>query len=129
MSYAAWVSRLLAGLVVAGALAALVGCSTTSDSSDSGTYPYEAAGGPGAACSRPDDCAPPTLCAWPIDGGCNAQGHCVTDDYHCLDDGGVTVCGCDGFPVTLNCIYGAGHAPQPVPTTLAACVFPDASSD
>jgi hypothetical protein len=83
----------------------------------------EAGGAPGSPCVRNDDCAAPSLCAWPVDGGCNAQGHCVAEDPRCMTTGPV-VCACDGTPVGLACIYGAGNAPAPLPSPMSTSCLP-----
>jgi hypothetical protein len=99
---------------------AVFGCSTSSGTS----APVEAGAGIGSPCDTPDDCPPPTLCAWPVDGGCAAQGLCVKEDLTCVDQGATVLCACDDSPVTLSCIYGAGHAPQPLPSPARMCMGP-----
>jgi hypothetical protein len=82
------------------------------------------AGGPGGPCTVSDDCSPEDLCGYPIEAGCDAQGICVPQDLTCMNDGPV-VCGCNGGPVGLACLWGPGYAPSPVVSDTPACM-PDA---
>ena len=108
------------------ALALAVGACSTSHGA--GASPLEAGAGVGSPCSNANDCPPPTLCAWPVDGGCDAQGICVKEDLTCTHDG-PSVCACDDSPVLLSCLYGAGRSPLPLPSPARACVGPDAGGD
>ena len=108
----------------------VLGCACSPPSSQ--PTGVEAGGGAGSACSTSDDCVG-TLCAWPIDGGCNARGTCVTEDLTCTIDGPL-LCACDGNPVKLGCIYGQGNAPAPLPTMQTyspanGCLPPDDAGD
>ncbi len=95
----------------------LAGCSTSSSPSepivDSGT-------GEGGACGTTADCTAGLLCGYPISQGCSAQGVCVPEDLSCSNDGPV-VCGCDGTPVGLACIWGPGYAAAPIVSTTPGC--------
>jgi hypothetical protein len=82
----------------------------------------------GAACSGPSDCDPRALCAFPVDGGCSAKGVCVAPDVTCTDTTSPPACACDGTPVGLACIFGAGNAPAPVQST-SPCPSADAGPD
>jgi hypothetical protein len=82
--------------------------------------PVDDAGMAGSPCGVTSDCYAGNLCAYPIDAGCTATGICVPEQLSCTDDGPV-VCGCDGTPVGLACIYGAGNAPVPVPSAKSGC--------
>jgi hypothetical protein len=93
-------------------------CTTRPDTS---TVPIEGGAPVGAPCMQTTDCGGEELCGFPIDQGCNAQGVCVFEDFSCPTDGPV-VCGCDGAPVGLACIYGAGYAPLPVVSTTPGCL-------
>jgi hypothetical protein len=88
-------------------------------------------GGPGAPCSGSSECAAPTLCAWPLDGGCSAQGHCVTVQGGCMtpEAGEPTACACDGTEIRLACIYGQGSSPEPVPSPVGPCPPMDAATN
>ena len=120
MSYALTPMRL--------ALVALLAMTGACASSSSPASPgVEAGGAAGSPCSGAQDCAPPTLCAFAADGGCNAQGRCVTEDVRCMTQGPV-VCACDDTPVELSCIYGAGNSPLPIASpmpTNTSCLPPD----
>jgi hypothetical protein len=115
-------------VVVAIMLALSCACSTASSSGPTGQQ-----GNAGAACATPDDCTG-TLCAFPVDAGCNARGRCVVEDVACMGNGRV-VCACDGTLVELSCVYGAGNGPAPVPfptpTSTSSCLPPvvDAAAD
>ena len=85
------------------------------------TVPIDAGAPPGSACLATTDCGPGLLCAFPVAQGCNAQGTCVVEDFACSADGPV-VCGCNGDPIGLACIYGAGNAPEPVVNTTPGCL-------
>ncbi len=98
--------------------ALLAACSTNGPAS---TSQVEAGAPLGARCSLSSDCAGEALCGFPIADGCNAEGVCVPEDIRCTNQGPV-VCGCDGEPVGLACIYGDGYAPAPVPGTTPGCV-------
>jgi hypothetical protein len=82
------------------------------------------AGSPGSPCMQETDCVGDTLCGFPIEAGCAAQGVCVTEDFTCMVDGPV-VCDCFGQPVELGCLWGPGYAPTPVPSEKPGCL-PDA---
>jgi len=109
-------------VVLATLLALSCACSTTSSSG-----PTKAGNSVGAPCVTPDDCVG-TLCAFPVDAGCNARGRCVMEDITCTNNGPIA-CACDGTPVQLSCVYGAGNAPAPVPfptpTSTSSCVPPE----
>ena len=45
----------------------------------------------------------------------------MVEDFACSADGPV-VCGCNGDPIGLACIYGAGNAPEPVVNTTPGCL-------
>jgi hypothetical protein len=107
---------------VALALAVLAGCNSAPPSTPSGGV--EAGAPLGAPCLGSSDCTTRALCGFPIADGCGAQGVCVAEDLTCNSDGPV-VCGCDGMPVGLACIYGAGYAPAPVPGTTPGCGPPE----
>jgi hypothetical protein len=104
----------------------LAACVSTSPTVDTGAT-YDAAA-PGSPCGVTSDCVPGALCAYPIADGCAAHGVCVTEDLSCTNDGPV-VCGCDGTPVGLACIYGPGNAPVPVPSATPGCAPGDAGFD
>jgi hypothetical protein len=84
----------------------------------------EAGAALGAPCVASCDCTTGALCGFPIADGCDAHGVCVAEDVTCNSDGPV-VCACDGTPVGLACIYGAGYAPAPVPGTTPGCGPPE----
>jgi len=97
----------------------LVACSTHGPASGSAT---QDSGAPqGSPCELTTDCVVGLLCGFPIDAGCAAQGVCVPEFLSCMNDG-PTVCGCDGDPVGLACIYGPGYAAIPVPGTTPGCM-------
>jgi hypothetical protein len=82
----------------------------------------------GGACSGSSDCDPRALCAFALDAGCSAQGVCVAPDVTCTDTTSPAACACDGTPVGLACIFGAGNAPLPVRST-SPCPAADGGSD
>jgi hypothetical protein len=84
------------------------------------TAPFDAGGPAGSPCLATTDCGGGLLCAFSVAQGCNAQGVCVVEDFSCSADGPV-VCGCNGDPVGLACIYGAGNAPEPVTNSTPGC--------
>jgi hypothetical protein len=103
----------------------LAGCAKSGTSA-----PLPDAGGQvGDPCNVTTDCTGGAeLCGFPIDAGCAAQGVCVAEDFSCTADGPV-VCGCNGDPVGLACIWGAGYAPLPVVSTTPGCTYdPEAGS-
>ena len=116
---AAWLAFAAALLVL------LSGCAKHG----TGTPLPDAGGQVGDPCNTSSDCTGgEELCGFPIDAGCAAQGVCVPEDFSCTDDGPV-VCGCNGDPVGLACIWGAGYAPLPVVSTTPGCAYdPDAGS-
>jgi acyl-CoA dehydrogenase len=120
-------ARLKAAWLAFGAalLLLLSGCAKTG----TGTPLLDAGGQVGDPCNASSDCTGGAeLCGFPIDAGCAAQGVCVPEDLSCTDDGPV-VCGCNGDPVGLACIWGAGYAPLPVVSTTPGCAYdPDAGS-
>jgi hypothetical protein len=98
-------------------LIALAGC-TTQTAPDKPTVDGGAL--VGAECVTTPDCAAGLLCGYPIAQGCSAQGVCVTEDRGCTNNGPV-VCGCNGDPVGLACIWGPGYAAGPVVSTTPGC--------
>ena len=108
------------GLVLAVATAGVLGACRTSTSPEE-TVPEDSGAALGSPCFLTTDCAPGTLCGFPEDGGCAAQGVCVAEDLSCTHDG-PTVCGCDGTPVGLACIYGVGYAAEPIASTTPGCL-------
>jgi hypothetical protein len=106
-------------LAAAGVLAVCAACRTVV------TTPQEVteAGSPvGAACTESIGCGVDELCAFAIADGCQAQGVCVQQADECTE-GGPIVCACDGDPVELSCLYGAGYAPLPVLGTTPGCTI------
>jgi hypothetical protein len=76
------------------------------------------------------ECAAPTLCEWPVDGGCTAKGICVTEVMGCEEpEGGQPLfCSCDGTPFHLACIYQPGYSPYPIASRAPACPTVDAGA-
>jgi hypothetical protein len=110
-------SRVTDASAAVGVLFVLAGCST----STSPPEPVVDAGAPdGGACITTSDCAGGLLCGYPIAQGCSAQGVCVPEDIRCTNDGPV-VCGCDGSPVGLACIWGPDYAAAPVVSATPGC--------
>jgi hypothetical protein len=110
-------SRVTAASAALGVLLVVAGCST----SDSPSGPIVDAGAQdGGACIATSDCVAGLLCGYPIAQGCGAQGVCVPEDIACTNDGPV-VCGCDGTPVGLACIWGPDYAAAPVVSATPGC--------
>ena len=83
----------------------------------------------GMKCNSNEDCDPTALCAFPIAGGCGAQGVCVVPDHTCMDPVPQTLaCGCDGQTIAINCMYGSGNAAGPVASVGSPCVVGDGGS-
>jgi hypothetical protein len=99
-------------------LAAPTAC--TSPPPPPGNSTEDAGAALGSPCVSTSDCIVSALCGYPIDAGCSAQGICVPEDLSCPTDG-PTVCGCDGTPIGLACIYGVGYAPAPIPGVMPGC--------
>jgi hypothetical protein len=83
------------------------------------TVPLDGGGVLGSPCQTQEQCQP-NLCGFPISAGCHAQGVCVTEEFSCTGDGPI-VCGCDGRPVELACIWGYGYAPAPIVSATPGC--------
>lgn len=97
----------------------LLACS--SHTAPSGSAPPDSGALQGSPCELTTDCEVGLLCGFPIEAGCAAEGVCVPEDYACPTDG-PTVCGCDGTPVGLACIYGSGYAALPVVNATPGCM-------
>ena len=115
-------------VAIAALLAVVAGFGCTTSMPASPTYDA-GGGGVGAVCATTDDCMPPNLCAWPLDGGCSAQGRCVPIQEGCepAEAGQPFMCACDGTPFKLACTYGKGNSPEPVASPTATCPTLDAA--
>jgi hypothetical protein len=90
----------------------------------------------GAPCTDASQCGVSQLCAFPVDGGCTAQGTCQPEPSESAPAGGRLdyYCGCgdrSGDTVAAACESPATFALEPVagPRPGATCPVPDAGVD